>query len=373
MGAFALGEILDRKLPIARHVSGNTATCLDQGFATSCLPAIACLRGDEDLWRQMQALALPILTLTIAISGQTIRLTRAAILNILSAPFIEMAILKGVRFRLNGDRVRWFAPVGVVTEADLAELRRHKAAVQVILCEAERDEIEERAAILEFDAALPRHEAELRAREERPSTPNACGTRAVTSLEPAWLLPCLLDELEAAGVFCRTAAGVCDLPIVTVTTVRDWLELTPAGVNNFVRRLEAIGLLREIIGYARNRRFRFDPYLRLFEDGGRKAADLCDKGRVATEREFGAVIAANVTEPGNPRHLPRRLPLCPERGDGLVRGERRRRPLRVGRPRRARRPDGGAGRRPQGAPGRGRGRAPARLRRLRLTGRRADP
>jgi hypothetical protein len=29
-----------------------------------------------------------------------------------------------------------------------------------------------------------------------------------------------------------------------------------------------IGLLTEITGYARNRRFRFDPYLRLFEDGG---------------------------------------------------------------------------------------------------------
>jgi hypothetical protein len=30
--------------------------------------------------------------------------------------------------------------------------------------------------------------------------------------------------------------------------------------------LEGIGRLREITGYARNRRFRFEPYLRLFED-----------------------------------------------------------------------------------------------------------
>lgn len=29
-----------------------------------------------------------------------------------------------------------------------------------------------------------------------------------------------------------------------------------------------IGLLREITGYARNRRFRFEPYLRLFEETG---------------------------------------------------------------------------------------------------------
>lgn len=57
-------------------------------------------------------------------------------------------------------------------------------------------------------------------------------------------------------------------PIVTVATVREGLELTPAGANNLVKRLEEIGLLREITGYARNRRFRFDPYLRLFEDRG---------------------------------------------------------------------------------------------------------
>jgi hypothetical protein len=28
----------------------------------------------------------------------------------------------------------------------------------------------------------------------------------------------------------------------------------------------SVGLLREITGYRRNRRFRFDPYLRLFEE-----------------------------------------------------------------------------------------------------------
>ncbi|GIW33852.1 Fic family protein [Meiothermus sp.] len=55
-------------------------------------------------------------------------------------------------------------------------------------------------------------------------------------------------------------------PIVSVATVREWLGITPAGANQIVARLEGIGLLREITGYARNRRFRFDPYLRLFEE-----------------------------------------------------------------------------------------------------------
>jgi len=33
-----------------------------------------------------------------------------------------------------------------------------------------------------------------------------------------------------------------------------------------VTRLQNIGLLREITGYARNRRFRLEPYLQLFEE-----------------------------------------------------------------------------------------------------------
>jgi Fic family protein len=62
-----------------------------------------------------------------------------------------------------------------------------------------------------------------------------------------------------------------DHPIVTVGMVREWLGVTPAGANNLVRRLVGVGLLREITGYARNRRFRFDPYLRLFEETGEDA------------------------------------------------------------------------------------------------------
>jgi len=74
---------------------------------------------------------------------------------------------RGVRLHVNGDRLRWFAPVGVVTEADLSVLREHKAEVMAILREAESDRIEERSAILQFDAYLSRREAERRARNEQ--------------------------------------------------------------------------------------------------------------------------------------------------------------------------------------------------------------
>jgi hypothetical protein len=40
----------------------------------------------------------------------------------------------------------------------------------------------------------------------------------------------------------------------------------PAGANQLVSRLVDVGVLSEITGYARNRRFRFEPYVQLFEE-----------------------------------------------------------------------------------------------------------
>ncbi|MCF8113060.1 MAG: ABC transporter permease [Desulfotignum sp.] len=60
------------------------------------LPAIAYLSGDENFLSHLRSLTLPIATLSIVISGQMIRMTRASILNVMASPYIEMAILKGV-------------------------------------------------------------------------------------------------------------------------------------------------------------------------------------------------------------------------------------------------------------------------------------
>jgi len=78
---------------------------------------------------------------------------------------------RGVRLRIDGEVLRWFGPVGVMTEADLSALREHKAEVLAILREEQRDGIEERAAIIQFDAYLSRREAERRARNEQSSEP----------------------------------------------------------------------------------------------------------------------------------------------------------------------------------------------------------
>ena len=60
------------------------------------LPSIAYMSGNETGWQLIRSLLMPTFTLVTIVSAQIIRMTRATILNIMSSPYIEMAILKGV-------------------------------------------------------------------------------------------------------------------------------------------------------------------------------------------------------------------------------------------------------------------------------------
>ena len=60
------------------------------------LPATAYISGKESGMKLVRALAMPTLTLVIVASSQIMRMTRATVLNVMSSPYIEMAILKGV-------------------------------------------------------------------------------------------------------------------------------------------------------------------------------------------------------------------------------------------------------------------------------------
>jgi peptide/nickel transport system permease protein len=60
------------------------------------LPSIATMTDFESFGHMMRSLAMPILTLTVVLLAQMARMTRAAVLNVMSSPYIEMAILKGV-------------------------------------------------------------------------------------------------------------------------------------------------------------------------------------------------------------------------------------------------------------------------------------
>ena len=60
------------------------------------LPSIATMTDFESVWHMLRSLSLPIMTLCFVLLAQMARMTRAAVLNVMSSPYIEMAILKGV-------------------------------------------------------------------------------------------------------------------------------------------------------------------------------------------------------------------------------------------------------------------------------------
>lgn len=78
---------------------------------------------------------------------------------------------------------------------------------------------------------------------------------------------------RAAGNGHRVLESLFDRPIVSVSQVATLTGTSFAAANNLVARLVGLGILREITGFARNRRFLYDPYVRLFgEEGGASSA-----------------------------------------------------------------------------------------------------
>lgn len=71
---------------------------------------------------------------------------------------------------------------------------------------------------------------------------------------------------RSAGNGHKVLETLYDRPIVTVAEIQRVIGATYAAANNLVTRLAALGILHEITGYARNRRFRYEPYVWLFSD-----------------------------------------------------------------------------------------------------------
>jgi peptide/nickel transport system permease protein len=64
-------------------------------------PAIANLRPGSDIGRVLLVLALPVTALVFTVLAHMVRMTRTAIIGVLTSPAVEMAILKGVpRWRI---------------------------------------------------------------------------------------------------------------------------------------------------------------------------------------------------------------------------------------------------------------------------------
>lgn len=72
---------------------------------------------------------------------------------------------------------------------------------------------------------------------------------------------------RAAGSAHRVLESLYDRPILSVNDVMRITSTSYVSANTLVGRLVDFGFLNEITGRARNRRFRYDPYIALFADG----------------------------------------------------------------------------------------------------------
>jgi len=95
--------ILDRSISMSSLVLISlpeyfTGAALILLFAVTwhIFPAVVYSSQFTSFWLTMRALTLPVITLTVAILAHMVRMTRAAVLDVLRSPYVEMALLKGV-------------------------------------------------------------------------------------------------------------------------------------------------------------------------------------------------------------------------------------------------------------------------------------
>lgn len=71
---------------------------------------------------------------------------------------------------------------------------------------------------------------------------------------------------RAAGNGHRVLDRLYERPVVSVNEVQEIIGTTYAAANQLVQRLTELGILTEITGYRRHRRFAYEPYIQLFGD-----------------------------------------------------------------------------------------------------------
>jgi peptide/nickel transport system permease protein len=105
------------------------------GVKLHWLPSTAAVRESMSFVQQLRAIALPTLTLVLVVVGYMMRMTRAAVLNVLSSAYIETAELKGI----SPSRIIWrhalpnaLAPIVNVVALNLAYLVVGVVVVEVI-------------------------------------------------------------------------------------------------------------------------------------------------------------------------------------------------------------------------------------------------
>ncbi|HEY4721877.1 MAG TPA: ABC transporter permease [Anaerolineae bacterium] len=97
--------------------------------------SLANITSDTPLLERVARSALPVLTLILVITAHMMRMTRAAIINLLASPFIEMARLKGIsphRIIYRHALPNAWAPIATVIALNLAYLIVGVVVVEVV-------------------------------------------------------------------------------------------------------------------------------------------------------------------------------------------------------------------------------------------------
>ncbi len=106
------------------------------GFAGSGLfPAISYVTETTGFLERIHLTFLPALSLALAISAHMLRMTRASVINVLAAPYIEMARLKGLSNRIVIGRHAFpnaIAPIANVVALTLAYLITGVVVIEVV-------------------------------------------------------------------------------------------------------------------------------------------------------------------------------------------------------------------------------------------------
>ncbi len=99
------------------------------------LPSLATVAPEMGLGERLATIALPVVTLVLAVLAYMMRMTRTAVLDVMARPYIEMAILKGVppaRLVLQHALPNALAPIIQVVAFNLAYLVVGVVLVEVV-------------------------------------------------------------------------------------------------------------------------------------------------------------------------------------------------------------------------------------------------
>ena len=98
-------------------------------------PSLANVTADTELSERIYKCALPAMTLTLVIVAHMMRMTRAALINLLASPYIEMSRLKGIsktKVILRHALPNAWAPIATVIAFNLAYLVVGVVVVEVV-------------------------------------------------------------------------------------------------------------------------------------------------------------------------------------------------------------------------------------------------